>query len=133
MAFFEFPHTRTYDSDLGWLIKQVSSYEETISAFDAWMEEYQPRIEDLEACCAALESGDLPEGVQRGIETWLRKNGPTIIKEIIKNVWFGLTDAGYFVAYVPESWRDIIFKTTGLDIILDLQPEYGHLVLQYNI
>lgn len=133
MAFFDFPHTRTYDSDLGWLIKRVSGYDETIAALDAWIAENTPRIEDLEAFKAALESGILPAGVQRGIETWLLANGETIIKTIIKNVWFGLTEAGYFVAYVPESWADIIFKTTGLDVDLALEPEYGHLVLQYNV
>lgn len=34
MSFFEFPHTRTYDSDLGFIIK--------------WIRENQPAIEDLE-------------------------------------------------------------------------------------
>lgn len=130
MAFFEFPHTRTYDSDLGWLIKNVKSYNDTIEALNRWIETNTPRIEDLEEFKAALESGDLPEGVQAGIEAWLSTHGE-VIAAIIKNVWFGLTDAGYFVAYVPDSWSDITFKTTGLDIILDLMPEYGHLVLQY--
>lgn len=131
MAFFEFPHTRTYDSDLGWLIKKVSSYNEVIAALDAWIEENSPKIEDLEEFKNALESGELPEGVQQGIESWLSTHAAEVITAIIKNVWFGLTDAGYFVAYVPDSWEDIIFKTTGLDIELALQPEYGHLVLQY--
>lgn len=131
MGYFSFPHTRSYDSDLGWLIKNVRSYDDTIAALQAWIDENTPRIEDLEAFQAALESGELPEGVQLGIETWLAQNGAEIITAIIKNVWFGLTNAGYFVAYIPESWSDIIFKTTGLDIDLALQPEYGHLVLQY--
>lgn len=131
MAFFEFPHTRTYDSDLGWLIKNVAGYNETIQALNDWIETNTPRLEDLEAFKTALESGDLPEGVQQGIETWLTTHAAEVIASIIKNVWFGLTNAGYFVAYVPESWSDITFKTTGLDIILDLMPEYGHLVLQY--
>ena len=131
MAFFEFPHTRTYDSDLGWLIKNVSGYNETIAALNSWIETNTPRIEDLEAFQEALESGELPEGVERGIETWLTANAANVVSAIIKNVWFGLTDAGYFVAYIPESWSDIIFKTTGLDIELELMPEYGHLVLQY--
>ena len=130
MAFFEFPHTRTYDSDLGWLIKNVKGYNDTIQALNDWIATNTPRIEDLEAFKAALESGELPEGVQAGIEAWLSTHGE-VIAAIIKNVWFGLTNAGYFVAYVPESWSDITFKTTGLDIILDLMPEYGHLVLQY--
>lgn len=130
MAFFEFPHTRTYDSDLGWLIKNVSSYNETIEALNAWIETNTPRLEDLEAFKNALESGDLPEGVQAGIETWLSTHGE-VIAALIKNVWFGLTNSGYFVAYIPESWHDITFKTTGLDIDLELMPDYGHLVLQY--
>lgn len=131
MAFFEFPHTRTYDSDLGWLIKRVNSYDEVIAALNEWIETNTPRIDDLEAFQEALESGDLPEGVANGIITWLQQNAITWLTAIIKNVWFGLTDAGYFVAYVPDSWSDITFKTTGLDIILALMPDYGHLVLQY--
>ena len=35
MSFFEFPHTRTYDSDLGWLIKKMeellNEYNELVS------------------------------------------------------------------------------------------------------
>ena len=131
MAFFEFPHTRTYDSDLGWLIKNVAGYNETIQALNEWIATNTPRIEDLEAFKTALETGELPEGVQAGITAWLETHAAEVIAAIIKNVWFGLTDAGYFVAYVPDSWSDITFKTTGLDIILDLMPEYGHLVLQY--
>jgi len=131
MAFFEFPHTRTYDTDLGWIIKNIKGYNDTIQALNDWIAENTPRIEDLEAFQEALESGELPEGVQHGIETWLTTHATEVISAIIKNVWFGLTDSGYFVAYVPESWSDIIFKTTGLDIELELMPEYGHLVLQY--
>lgn len=131
MAFFEFPHTRTYDTDLGWIIKNIKSYNDAIQALNDWIETNTPRIEDLEAFKTALESGDLPAGVQHGIEVWLASHAAEVIAAIIKNVWFGLSDAGYFVAYVPDSWDDITFKTTGLDIILDLMPEYGHLVLQY--
>lgn len=54
-----------------------------------------------------------------------------IISNAIKNVWFGLTQEGKFVAYVPESWDNITFNTTGLDIVLDCHPEYGRLVLSY--
>lgn len=53
------------------------------------------------------------------------------ISKAIKMVWFGLTLDGYFVAYIPSSWNEIIFNTTGYDINLAAQPEYGHLVLSY--
>lgn len=54
-----------------------------------------------------------------------------INKYIVTMVFFGITDDGYFVAYIPESWDDITFYTTELDIFLEQQPEYGHLVLAY--
>ena len=46
-------------------------------------------------------------------------------------VFFGLTDDGYFVAYIPKNWDSIQFNTTGLDINVPIQPEFGHLVLSY--
>lgn len=58
------------------------------------------------------------------------------VKEMIDNyvkvgVYFGLTDDGYFCAYVTDAWSDIEFRTTGLDIDVPTQSEYGHLVLLY--
>ncbi len=65
-----------------------------------------------------------------------REEAEKIIKEEIEKyiatmVFFGITDDGYFVAYIPESWKTITFNTTGLDITIPIQPEYGHLVLSY--
>ena len=53
-------------------------------------------------------------------------------KYLTAGVYFGLTDDGYFCAYIPRSWQNIQFNTTGLDIDVPIQPEYGHLVLSYN-
>ena len=53
-------------------------------------------------------------------------------KYLTAGVYFGLTDDGYFCAYIPRSWQNVKFNTTGLDINVPLQPEYGHLVLSYN-
>ena len=52
-------------------------------------------------------------------------------KYVVAGVYFGLTDDGHFVAYIPKTWNKIKFKTTGYDIFLDIQPEFGHLVLTY--
>lgn len=130
MSFFEFPHTRTYDTDLGWLIKKVTSYDDTIKALNDWIAENEPKIEDFEKLYQMLISGDLPEGVQEGIEKWMRENALDIIGELVKMVFFALTDDGYFVAYIPESWRDIVFGTTGLDDFPE-GVDFGHLTLSY--
>ena len=53
-------------------------------------------------------------------------------KYLTAGVYFGITDNGYFCAYIPRSWQNVKFNTTGLDIFTDLQPDYGHLVLSYN-
>lgn len=134
MGFFnEFPHTRTYDNDLGWLIKTVKDHDEAITALNQWVETNTPKIEDLETFKNALESGDLPEGVEQGIREWCSENLTDLVGETIKNVFFGLTDSGYFTAYIPDSWQDIVFNTSDYDIWLEDRPDidYGHLVLSY--
>lgn len=129
MSFFEFPHTRSYDSDLGWLIKRVNSYDETISALDEWIAENQPKIDDLEDFKAALEDGRLPQGVRDGLLIWARQNIPDIIESAIKSVFFVLEN-GYFVAYIPDSWDEITFGTSGLDDF-PAGVDFGHLTLSY--
>jgi len=44
-----------------------------------------------------------------------------VITETIKTVWFGLTDEGYFMAVIPDSWKEITFDTNN----------EGQLILEY--
>ena len=130
MAFFEFPHTRTYDSDLGWLIRQCKTNEDAIKVLNEWKEQTQSTIDDLQQLIDDIENNRFPKNIADAIKKFIVDNFYDIVGDMTKMVWFGLTDSGYFVAYIPQSWRDIVFKTTGYDITLDLMPEYGHLVLQ---
>ena len=63
MSFFEFPHTRTYDSDLGWLIKTMKEISEEYAGLVDWMNthkhEYQEllvRVNNLQRELTLLES-----------------------------------------------------------------------------
>ena len=51
MSFFEFPHTRTYDSDLGWLIKEmeklINNYNELVEFMNQHKIEYQEALKEL--------------------------------------------------------------------------------------
>lgn len=132
MSFFEFPHTRTYDSDLGWLIKHVTSYDEVISTLNAWIAENEPKLDDFENLYNMMMSGDLPAGVQEGINKWMRLHALDIVGELVKMVFFGITNDGYFVAYIPEGWDDIIFNTTGYDINVP-DFDFGHLTLSFEV
>lgn len=131
MAYFEFPHTRSYEGDLGYIIKQL---EKLVNEYNSIVDD-QKRIDEIvaeiEKTYQDILHGDFPEAFKEAIYNWLSENASSIVARMIRNVFFGLTDSGYFTAYIPDSWRDIVFKTTGYDYITPLMPDYGHLVLQY--
>ena len=131
MAYFEFPHTRSYEGDLGYIIKQL---EKLVTEYNSIVDD-QKRIDEIVAeiqkTYEDILHGDFPEAFKEAIYNWLSENASSIVARMIRNVFFGLTDSGYFTAYIPDSWRDIVFKTTGYDYVTSLMPEYGHLVLQY--
>lgn len=128
MSFFEFPHTRTYDSDLGWLIRDYKTLDEFKDAMLRWIQETQPTIDEMNALLEMIASGNLPEGMQEGIRKWLEVNALDLIGEMIRTVHFGLTNDGYFCAFIPSSWEGIQFDTVS-----DYSdPLYGHLMLLYD-
>ena len=129
MSFFEFPHTRTYDGDLGWLIKTVSSYDEIINALNEWISENAPKLDEVYSFMEQLKNGDIPDSLKVALYEWAQTNLLDIVARTLKTVVFGLTDDGHFIATYTDSWRDITFNTTELDIWTQLQPEFGHLTL----
>lgn len=131
MAFFEFPHTRTYDSDLGWLILQCKTNLDAIKVLQNWVSNAEDVIGDLQKLLEDVAAGNFPDEIADAIREFIVNNFYDIVGDMTKMVFFGLTDTGYFVAYIPESWDDIEFFTTGWDFNTDLMPEYGHLVLGY--
>lgn len=132
MSFFEFPHTRTYDSDLGWIIKTIKELITLVDSLDEWKIEHEKEYEQLKSLYDAIMSGNFPPEVVEAFNRWARLNMPNLLAEAVATVWFGLTDDGYFVAYIPDSWREIIFNTTGYDINMP-DYDYGHLVLSLNV
>lgn len=62
------------------------------------------------------------------IEKWINDNFATIMEKLVGiGIYFGLTDDGYFCAYVPDSWDDITFDTGAVYGTGD----YGRLILKY--
>ena len=133
MSYFEFPHTRTYDSDLGWIIKTVKALGEAVDSMEDWKTQHEAEYLQLKALYDAVMAGNFPPSFVQAFTTWMLQYGMDLIGELAKMVFFGITDNGYWVAYIPESWEDIIFNTTELDIFLADYPEYGRLVLSFNI
>ena len=83
-------------------------------------------IEDMETVKNAVD--ELNEFIENFDTTFAEH----IIEEHLATMIFvTISDSGYFIYHIPQSWSEINFKTTGLDIDIPIQPEYGHLVLQY--
>ena len=55
MSFFEFPHTRTYDSDLGWLIKSMEELLNEYNDLIAWRDQHDIDYRALVTRVTALE------------------------------------------------------------------------------
>jgi len=56
MSYFEFPRSRTYDSDLGWLIDTVKEISDQFENFTSWEDEHKLEYEALLARVSALEN-----------------------------------------------------------------------------
>lgn len=76
------------------------------------------------------------------VQDWIKNFDTRYLEQLIaeylaKMIYVYISEAGYIVYYIPESWSDITFNTTGLDISNDelsgnghvANYDYGHLVL----
>ena len=130
MSFFEFPHTRTYDSDLGWLIKTVTQMINVVEELKDQSAEYQTMYDEIKAIYDKMVAGELSDGMIASLNKWFEKNAADLMGGMVKMIFFGLNDSGYFVAYIPEGWSDIIFNTSGYDYF-KIDMDFGHLILSY--
>ena len=128
---YEFPYTdpNFYNDD--WLLKKMKELLVIMENMEEWKNEYEQAYNDFKKLYEDIEAGRFPDSIADAFKKWAALNMPELIKSMIKTVWFGLTDDGYFIAYIPDSWADIIFNTTGLDIFV-AGIDYGHLALSFN-
>lgn len=71
---------------------------------------------------------EIHSGYENALNTWIEEDLPNVIQGAVKQVYFGLNEQGYFVAYIPSSWDDIIFDT-GMDYS---KADYGRLILRWD-
>lgn len=69
------------------------------------------------------------------VQDWINNFDTTFAESIIREylatmIFVEISDSGYFIYYIPESWDDITFNTTGWDTGY-LEHGFGHLVLIY--
>lgn len=68
-------------------------------------------------------------GLENAVHDWITENMNKIFTTIAKQVYFGLNEQGYFVAYIPEGWDDIVFDTG----MVYGEDTYGRLILRWDV
>lgn len=127
----KYPYTNFHELNLDYILQQVGRIAEENGVNTTDIQKLKEESEKFEDFYNALMSGDYPEEFKISLIEWIQNNAIDIFGGLIKFVFFGLTDDGYFVAYIPESWDDIQFGTTEYDDYPENYNEYGHLTLTY--
>ena len=86
-------------------------------------------IEQLEELFQKFVDSGFEDHYEELLAAWINEHMQDIISSAIKMVFFGLTEDGYFCAYIPDSWSDIAFDTGAVYGT----EQYGRLILRYNV
>lgn len=127
---YEFPYWDRKAEKDRWAISKIKELLSYMELNKEWVANHEVQYQELKSLYDDIIAGRFPEAIDKSFHDWMLANANELVGQMIKNVFFELTDTGYFVAYVPDSWSDITFNTSGLDdMITDV--EYGHLILSY--
>ncbi len=83
-------------------------------------------VEKLMADFEKFKESGFDDYYEQQINQWINEHMPDIMAQATKMVFFGLTDDGYFCAYIPAQWA-FVFNT-----IIDYNSnDYGCLTITY--
>lgn len=129
-VFDHFPYTNFHELNLSWCLKLLREFDAKLDDLEEWRNTHEQEYKELKEFMDAINAGDFPESMQQALKQWVILNATSIIGSLINSVFFELTVDGYFVAYIPDSWSELIFGTTGLDTF-PAGYDYGHLTITY--
>lgn len=118
-----------YDDSLSYyesICKMVKKLNEVIDAYDVngqAISELRESINRLEAELDKFKESGFNDYYKEQVKLWIDEHLQWVFENFVKQVFFGLTDDGYFCAYVPSSWDDITFDTG----MVYGQDDYGRL------
>lgn len=129
MFIHKYPYTDFEELNLDWVLGKIKELIDA-NVDDQEIKELAGRVDTFEDFYNEIMAGDFPDSFKVAFDKYISEHALDIIGQAATSVFFGLTQDGYFVAFIPDSWDEITFGTTGLDDFPDGIP-YGHLTLSY--
>lgn len=122
-----------YDDSLSYyevICRLTSKLNETITIINnegADLTELEDRVTKLEELFKQFQESGFDDFYMEQLEKWMQDNVWCLMSWGARIVWFGISDDGYFTAYVPDNFSFLAF-----DVIMDPDsPDYGKLMLSY--
>lgn len=109
-----------YEYDLCWIVSNIKTILAQITNNNADIEQIQKAIDEINSWIDNFSDSKFKEWIIQTVNAY-----------IATMIFVEISDAGYIVYYIPDTWKEITFNTTELDITVPDYPEYGRLVLSY--
>lgn len=119
----------SYSELLDKVIAYLNSVIEDQNDVNADLKALYEYVEQLYQWMKTFEEHGFDDYYKEQVAEWIAKNLKWIFQNLVAQVFFGLNTEGYFVAYIPESWSDIVFDTGAVYGT----EEYGRLILLMNV
>ena len=106
----------SYYDDLARKQKLIKELSLKIWEYDKILAEKLKEVEDTLKQYADILDGkveDFDEIILDKTEKWLSENMGEIMSDAVKMAWFGLSDDGYFIVVIPDSWVDDVRFSTS--------------------
>lgn len=130
-VFEQFPYTNFHDLNTDWIIRLVKALDAKVDSMEEWKAQHEVEYQELKQFMDDLKAGIFTPAMYDAMIAWIQANIFDIIGDMVKFITVYLNDTGHICIRMPSQWDIIKFNTTGLDINVPLEPEYGHLTISY--
>ena len=103
MFIHKYPYTDFQELNLDWLLSKMKDLIDANNANDADIKTLASRVDTFEDFYNEIMAGDFPESFKVAFDKYVSDNALDIIGQAATSVFFGLTQDGYFVAFIPDS------------------------------
>ena len=100
----EYPYTDFHELNLSWVIARIKTLMDQVKNLEDWRHDHEEEYQELKDLYDAVMAGDFPPSIVAAFEDWMSRNALDLVGKLVKHVYFGLTNDGYFCAYIPENW-----------------------------